>query len=106
MEDIKDDKIKLEQAIKALPVNRQEDAIAYYDKHSIDGVVSEIIREAKNGAQRVKDYADRKFYGYGEVQYNINKKVKEFAEEFPELERPFKHLINAYFDFITEASNI
>lgn len=89
-----------EDKFNSLPEGRRLEIASF---HSTSGFVRYAIRLAKEEAQRVIDYADRRGYGYGEVGYNLNEEVKDFAKDVPELEREYKHLLNGYFDLLVEA---
>jgi hypothetical protein len=92
-------KQKFLDAFKALPEDRRKEVGVYYSTSSGMGIVV----KAKEDAQRVIDYADRRGYGYGEVGYNLDEAVKDFAEECPELEKEYDALVFGYFDLLTEA---
>lgn len=106
MEDIKNYKEDLIQACMGLEKSRQEDAMAYYDRSSIESVAILLVSDARREAESVKRYADNRGYGYGEVGYNLNERVDDLAEEFPELKEYFSRLIHAYFSFFTEAEDL
>lgn len=102
MENLKEEKVLFEESFNSLPQERQEEILKYY---SIGGVNS-LMAKAKREAQGVMDYADKKGYGYGEVGYHLDEEITEFAEETPELKSNYNSLLNAYFDVLTEASEI
>jgi len=97
MNDLQEYKEEFEKKFYSLSEKRQEQILTYYDVYRVSG----LIRMARNEAQKVKDYADRKMYGYGEVSYNIEQYVIEFESEVPELKNEYKHLIYEYFDLLT-----
>ena len=96
MEEYKKD---FEEKFNSLPEERKSEILTFYDFRS----PVQFIRLAKEKAQDIIDYADKKGYGYGEVGYNINEDIKDFAEDAPELEKEYKRLINGYFDLLVEA---
>lgn len=106
MDTIKEYKKELIDAYEALPDERRAEIVKFYDRGGDTGAIMAMTEHARSGAQGVIHYADYKGYGYGEVGFNINEDIKEFAEDVPELEREYKHLINAYFSFYTESKNI
>lgn len=87
----------------SLTDERKKELREYFDKSHDVSVQNEIIRDTKENAQDVIDYADRQGYGYGEVGYNLNEIVKDFAEDVPELEKEYKRLQSAYFNLLIEA---
>lgn len=92
-------KQEFHKAFNALPKERQNEIFAFFGLSSSMG----FQLKAKREAERVIDYADRKGYGYGEVGYNLNEEVNDFAEEVPELKRQYKSLLYGYFDMLVEA---
>lgn len=105
MENINDYKEELAKKFFDLPMERQQEIAKFYERTQ-PGLPRYLIIRAKEEAQSVIDYADRKGYGYGEVGYNINEEIKDFAEDTPELEKEYKHLINAYFDLLVEVKEL
>lgn len=92
-------KQQFHKAFNALPEERQKEILRFYGFSSS----TPFQYKAKSEAERVIDYADRKGYGYGEVGYNLNEEVNDFAEEVPELKRQYKSLLYGYFDMLVEA---
>lgn len=106
MEEIRELKIELEKAFLALPEKRKTELKEFYSNSSDQAFIAGIGRDTKEDAQNVIDYADRHCYGYGEVGYNLDECVKDFAENVPELQREYERLLYAYFDFLTESKEI
>ena len=106
MEDIKQYKNELTTAYTALPENVREDLREFYSKSHDVLVIGEITRNARKDAEDVMHYADRRGYGYGEVRFNLNEAVEYFAEDVPQLEKQYKRLLHAYFEFLIESKNI
>lgn len=92
----------LVDAFNKLPTDRQGEICEFYETKP-QWIGQTLARLAKAEAQSAIDYADRHDYGYGEVGYNINESVKDFAEDVPELENEYKHLVRDYFNLLVEA---
>lgn len=106
METINECKDNLIAKFYTLPETRQGEIQEFYGCLSGDTTTRTIIKDAKMNADSVIEYADRKGYGYGEVGFNLNEAVKDFAEDVPELEKEYKRLLRAYFEFLIETKNI
>lgn len=106
MENITQYKNELVQAYMMLSESRRQELKDFYSNSTDMAFTSSIFRDAKESAQSVINFADRRGYGYGEVGYNLNENVAEFAEDVPELEKQYKRLQRAYFEFLTEAKEI
>jgi len=103
MDTINKNKQALINAYKQMPEDRRKTLRDWFSTTHDVIVQNKIIRDAKKDAEDIIDYADRQDYGYGEVYFNLNEQVAEFAEDIPELEKEYKRMVYAYFELLTEA---
>lgn len=102
MEDIEYRKLGFQKAFEALPVKMKKKVLTYFDCKSIYYLVG----NAKAIAKGVMEYADSKGYGYGECYFYLNEETAESMESFPELFKPYKMLVHAYYEFLIEVDRV